>query len=72
MYLDAHVSVSFSLTLVIISRWSVKIGGIYGRVSLIAKAAVLKTASNRVKAVCGLESHFSRKKRIVMLDGDSV
>ena len=29
----------------------------FGSVSLIAKAAVLKIASNRVTAVCGLESH---------------
>lgn len=31
---------------------------IFGRLSLIAKAAVLKTASSRVKAACGLESHI--------------
>ena len=30
----------------------------FGRLSLIAKAAVLKTASSRVKAACGLKSHI--------------
>lgn len=29
-----------------------------GGISLIAKAGVLKTPSNRVKAMCGLESHY--------------
>lgn len=33
----------------------------YGRVSLIAKATILKIVSNRIKAVCGLESHFFLK-----------
>ena len=32
-----------------------------------AKAAVLKTASNRVKAVCGLESHFFLNWRVNLL-----
>ena len=38
-----------------------------GRISLIAKAVVLKTTSNHVTVMCGLESHFFLNWRVNLL-----